>query len=257
MSGSTAVLMIGIDGLSLDTLTRYKRYVKTLNKLMKQGFYSVVKSPKPLLTSTINATILTGLKPERHCIFDFVNITKNYEFKLISSIDVPYYFWDLLPSEYKVLLINVPLTYPAPVVRGYVISDFMAPSIYSRGAYYPMNLLQRLEPLISKYKVDLDITDLSSPLKAINEALTSINVRTEIAKYLIEILDVNFVYVYFQELDRILHYYPQSSVLIRVLKALDNAVCSLIKTFERIFNNLSSLTLKNTRYFLRSDRMVG
>lgn len=147
MNTKTRVLVIGLDGATLDLIEPWAQagYLPNLNSLMQRGVYARMKSVTPVISAAAWVTFMTGSNPGKHGIYDFVTReTDSYRLRPTSAREIRLpTLWNLL-SRYnkRVLVVNVPLTYPPEAVNGILVSGLGAPNL--KTFTYPASLSKTL-----------------------------------------------------------------------------------------------------------------
>lgn len=156
MEHSAKVLVVGLDGATFRVLDGMieKGIMHNLGDLVKEGFSSVLQASRPLNSAACWTTITTGCSPAKHGIFGFTtNSFQEGRFKshIVNATDVRTpRVWDILSTKNKkVLVVNVPVTYPVQSVNGILISDFLTPP-GATDFVYPPDLRKDIEG----YKID-------------------------------------------------------------------------------------------------------
>ena len=149
---------------------------------------------------------MTGQNPGKHGIFGFVDrqpATMKSYIPTARHLRVKM-LWGLLSEAGKrVLVMNVPVTYPPRPVNGILVGDFLSPSLEK--ATYPTEVSQQLKSL--GYIIDIDpwearrnktklLQDVSSALEARERALFALMAR--------EAWD--YVHCHVMETDRLHHF---------------------------------------------------
>lgn len=137
------VFLVGIDGAEWEILKPLlsQGELPTFSKLIKEGSYGDLQSVTPPISPPAWASILTGVNPGKHGIFDFIHYDEEYNSFPInnSHLQAPT-IWEILnDNNITTGLINVPLTYPPTSLSGYLISGMLTPgdaSVFS----YPADL---------------------------------------------------------------------------------------------------------------------
>jgi len=146
------VLVIGLDGATFDLLMPWIRAgeLPVLNSLMQHGLYGYLRSTIPMFTPTAWSSFMTGMNPGKHGITGFIIYDRSNRPMVASAKNRRGdEIWTILSRHGKrVIVINVPMTYPPKPVNGILISGFPAPS---RGFVYP----PELEPWLKRigYKI--------------------------------------------------------------------------------------------------------
>jgi predicted AlkP superfamily phosphohydrolase/phosphomutase len=158
------VFLLGIDGATWRVLDRFmaEGLMPNLDEITRRGARGVLNSTIPYLTPVAWSSLLTGVKPSKHCIFGY-DVMENREGMIIAllanrtKIKAPTDLDILAQLGKKVISVNMPMTYPARPEDGIIITGLMTPSKESR-FYYPENLLPELASHGIDYRIDIDIS---------------------------------------------------------------------------------------------------
>jgi predicted AlkP superfamily phosphohydrolase/phosphomutase len=153
------VLVIGLDGATWDVLDPWieEGILPNLSHLRKNGSWGILKSTIPPITAAAWGTFATGKRPGKHGVFHFVPIfnpeENDTEPEIVNAKSLKSSaIWDILGHhDRKVILINIPMTYPPRQVNGTMITGLLTP----KGApvfTHPPELSKEL----SDYIIDLD-----------------------------------------------------------------------------------------------------
>src|SRR5205823_14885010 len=179
-------------------------------KLREQGCEAVLQSKYPPLTPPAWTSLSTGLKPARHGVYDFWM----YEHQEHSTVRDPRVqtkrkggkaIWNIL-SEYskRVLVINVPVTYPPETVNGIMISGYMTPSIEANFTY-PLSMKEELYHAVPDYKIDLEHNEMLTIESLLDATIKMTEQRIKLMRYLVQEKPWDFCYVVFVGADRLRH----------------------------------------------------
>ena len=153
------VLVIGIDGATFDLLTPWMEegFLPNLAALMGSGSHGPLRSTIPPITASAWTSFQTGKNPGKHGLFDFTQYRPgSYETSYVNASSVlaeP--LWQVLSRQGKrVVVINVPVTYPPRPVNGYLISGMLTPSMDVEFTY-PPDLYQQMVREIGDYQIFL------------------------------------------------------------------------------------------------------
>jgi predicted AlkP superfamily phosphohydrolase/phosphomutase len=178
---ATRVLVVGWDGADWDILDPLldDGELPALRALVERGRRGVSRSCLPSHSWAAWPTFLTGRDPGGHGVFDILEYRPGATRRLpVSSRSILAPIWPERLSEagLTTLLVNVPLTYPPPEIRGVAIAGGVVPpgSTYSHPAdvgprlgwpinggswttfrHRPLDLVADLEALIRKRAVAL------------------------------------------------------------------------------------------------------
>ena len=162
---SDRVLIIGLDGATWTVLSPWMEdgSLPNLARLRAEGSWGDLMSTIPPLTAPAWSTFLTGKNPGKHGVFHFIPLDDAAETEDVQQkadkIDVvdarsiqSATLWDILAHHgRKVGAINVPMSYPARPVNGFMITCLLTPPQASIFTYPP-----ELSKQLTDYQIDLD-----------------------------------------------------------------------------------------------------
>lgn len=129
----TRTLILGLDGASLDLIQPWAEqgHLPEIHSLMQRGVYGELRSVMPVLSSAAWVSFMTGMNPGKHGVYDFVQrdlaTYRRYLVRGGTEIKAPS-LWKLLSEAQKrVGVVNVPMTYPAEAVNGFLITGLGTP----------------------------------------------------------------------------------------------------------------------------------
>lgn len=146
-SNSRRVLVIGWDGATLDLADPWIKagLLPTLAGLRKSGSSGRLRSVLPVLSPSAWVSFATAVNPGCHGIFDFAQrAPDSYGLRLVTARDVkaPTLWRQLSDAGKRVIVVNVPMTYPAEPVNGIMVTGLGTPE---RQVFtYPPELSQTL-----------------------------------------------------------------------------------------------------------------
>jgi predicted AlkP superfamily phosphohydrolase/phosphomutase len=220
------VFLLGLDGATWKVLDRFiaEGLMPNLDEITRRGVRGVLNSTIPYLTPVAWSSLLTGVRPSKHCIFGY-NVMENREGMIIgllanrSKVKYPIDLDIFTQLGKKVVSLNMPMTYPPQPQDGTVISGLMTPSKEST-FYYPRDLMAKLADQGIDYRIDISIArDVEADLdqrmklyladgaKRFFEDLRKVTEEREKAvHYLMANRDWDLFQVNFVSMDRIQHY---------------------------------------------------
>ncbi|MCX5886352.1 MAG: alkaline phosphatase family protein [Proteobacteria bacterium] len=208
------LLVIGIDGGSFTLLSPLieQGIMPNLARMMEEGISGELESVCPPVTAPAWSSFITGKNPGQHGIYDFMVKRKdsNEEIPLNSTLREGRAFWDILGEDgNKVLILNIPTTYPPQKVNGVMISDFLTPS-GKRDFVYPVNLLDEIENRFGNYplyfKTPIIVTTPENIEKFLQECRNALHYKFEVARYLRKKEEAPFLLLHIWETDQICHW---------------------------------------------------
>jgi predicted AlkP superfamily phosphohydrolase/phosphomutase len=149
------LLIFGVDGATFDLILPWAAagHLPNFARLIANGVHGDLESTLPPVTSPAWPTFMTGCNPGKHGVFDFIR-PKGHGFDLVNSTSIrqPTIWQILSQAGLKVGVMNVPVTYPAEPVNGFMITGLLSPT---RGGdiCYPADLIHRYEPELGPYRI--------------------------------------------------------------------------------------------------------
>lgn len=152
------LLVIGLDGATLDLVLPWARagYLPTMKRLIDTGAYAPLASVYPVLSSAAWASFMTGVNPGAHGTFDFVAREANsYRLRVVQRQHMHgASLWKILSEQgRRVVVVNVPMTYPAEPVNGVLVTGLGTP--LHKPFTYPATLQKELA--VKGYQVDKEV----------------------------------------------------------------------------------------------------
>jgi len=193
MSERKRVLVVGLDGATWDVARPLmeRGELPTLRQLVEAGSSGPLRSVIHPYTAQAWTTMATGCNQGRHRIFDFWERDfERYGFRLLNASHraVPS-LWGILSARgRRVVVMNVPQTYPPEEVSGVLISGRDTPGL-SAAYTYPAELKAELPNLAGEPYVivpdDWLYTRRGQPDRARDELFREMRVRFRVARELL------------------------------------------------------------------------
>ncbi len=156
-AGGDRLLVLGLDGATFDLLLPLaeKGELPTIKKLMDGGAWGRMRTVIPPGTGPAWSSIVTGLDPSNHGVFDIiVRAADSYNLAFLNgaSLRAPA-VWDIVGRfGGKVVVINVPMTYPPRQVNGLLVTGLLTP-LGSRRFTHPPELAGEIESTVPSYRI--------------------------------------------------------------------------------------------------------
>jgi predicted AlkP superfamily phosphohydrolase/phosphomutase len=154
------VFLFGVDGLTFRVLHPLmgRGLLPNFQRLQREGVEGILKSTTPPVTPPAWTSISTGLSPARHGVYDFWDYEQSEQgphAMVMTHRRGGKAIWNIL-SEWgkRVIVANVPMTYPPEPVNGIMLSGYMAPDM-SAHVTYPASFQEVLLELVPEYQIDL------------------------------------------------------------------------------------------------------
>ena len=148
-SKKTRVLVIGLDGATFDLILPYIRegHLPAFKRMVEEGIWGDLESTQPPMTGPAWSSFMTGKNPGKHGIFDFMMRNPNgYDWITLNATHrTAPSFWNFLGAEdKKVVIFNIPVTYPPEKVNGVMVSGFLTPP-QAKDFIFPAGVKDRME----------------------------------------------------------------------------------------------------------------
>jgi predicted AlkP superfamily phosphohydrolase/phosphomutase len=197
------VLVVGLDGATFDVIMPWAQagLLPTLARLLQNGASGPLHSVLPPYTAQAWTTLTTGVNAGRHRLYDFWErdfATGGFRLTNASRRAAPA-VWSLLSQAgRRVVVANVPMTYPPEPVNGAFISGRDTPGLNSVYTYPPALkaelecwcVQQRLRYII--VPDDWRAIQQGNPAAALDELLAEADVRFRSARYLLSSREWDF-----------------------------------------------------------------
>jgi len=201
--------VIGLDGTRYSLITRLmdEGRMPHFAALVRQGYIQPLNSVYPTVSSVAWSTYMTGANPARHCIFGFLDrkLGSYQTFIPTASHRRAPTLWEKL-SEVgrRVIVMNVPVTFPPRPVNGILISGFLSPSLEK--ATYPPSISRKLAAM--GYRLDVDPWSARESKEKLPEDFRlTLAGRTEAMFHFMDSEPWDFFRCHVMETDR-LHHFP-------------------------------------------------
>ncbi len=259
---STKMLVIGLDGASLDLVNKWRNELTNISNIMDEGASGELESTIPPITLPAWASFATGKRPEKLGFFDFQKVEFNpRRTSLVQYGDWAPAIWDVLSNnDVRVGVINFPGAYPTRKVNGFMISGFLSPP--SANIYYPSYLRTIVQKITKNYRIYPDTNPyLSSEKRYLDNVYLIFRERLELAEYLIQRFDWDFFLVVFMLLDWIQHYFwkymDENHPLHQSCSTYRDVIKESYKLVDSAVGRLARLAGEDTYVMILSDHGFG
>lgn len=204
------VLVIGLDGVPLDLIQRWADAgeLPTLKRVLDEGASGRLRSTMPPTSAAAWSSFMTGRNPGRTGVYDFLYRQQDdYTFAPVNGRrrDGPTIWRLLSEAGRQVGVVNVPMSYPAEPVNGFMISGWMTP-YRAREFSYPADIMTELESAIGDYHIYPQETFSEQRKEAYLAASHELlEMRTGAALHLMANKPWDFFMLVYFDTDRILH----------------------------------------------------
>jgi predicted AlkP superfamily phosphohydrolase/phosphomutase len=262
------VFVIGLDGATPQLLFSWAREGKlpALKKIIGEGTSGILKSTPIPITSSAWVSAFTGKNPGKHGIFDFIKRNNgNYGGRPVCGGNREgKAVWNILSENgKKVIIVNVPMTYPPEKVNGIMISGMDAPSIKNEFTY-PPELYSELKKEIGEYRIH---HKESFAEEEAGDYIKDVEKVTELQKkaciHLLKNYEWDFFAAVFMALDPIQHFFWRHMDSTHPLyheeraKKWGNVILKQYQSMDRLVDELLRYLDKETTVFILSDHGHG
>jgi predicted AlkP superfamily phosphohydrolase/phosphomutase len=250
MKNANKIICIGFDGATFDLIRPWisEGKLPNISNIMQDGVWGELESVIPPISAPAWTSFMTGKNPGKHGIFGFKKEKQGtYEEifvnrKLIKSETL----WKgLSENKKKVIIINVPLTYPPEEVNGCLVSGMDTPSTKSSFTYPPQLKEEINKVTQGQYRIHQHfggyLTNDKRKKQALEEILSAIDIRTRVAEYLMQKYPWDFFMIKFDNPDQVQHYFWKdmdvkgsafSNAILKVYEHLDSILGKFIKCLD-------------------------
>ena len=210
------LVLIGIDGATFDIMDPLLESGRLphLGRIIGDGCRATLNS-LIIPTSPMSwSSIVTGKNPGKHGIFHFTEkVSGQYNIQFVNaSVRQGPALWELLSRHGKrVIVVNVPITYPPDPVSGSMVSGFDAPDEKSDYTY-PPELSEQIRQWIGPYTIDLRLRSSvtrGKRFQVLRDGRSMEEKKTVVTRNLMESDDWDFLMIVFNITDRIQHWFWQ------------------------------------------------
>lgn len=250
---SARLLILGLDGATFDLIEPWAAAgsLPHLARLMRQGAWGRLRSTTPPATFPAWTSLMTGVNPGQHGIFDFTRrLPGSYRIEFLNATyrRVPSVWRLLSDAGLRVGVVGLPASYPPEPVNGCLISGFDAPVTtgINRSFTHPPGLYDEIRRVVGPYEITNFQELRIGPgwhRRALDRLLHAAERRTAIASYLLDREAWDCFAVHFGESDTVAHHFwafhdtasprhvassPLSGAIHTVYRALDRAVGAMV-----------------------------
>lgn len=227
-------VVFGVDGLSFRVLNPLiaRGDLPNFARLRREGVEAEFLSTVPSVTPPAWMSLATGLKPAKHGVYDFWEFdatSPTLQSKLVTHRKGGKAIWNILSEHGKrVIVMNVPITYPPDPINGIMVSGLMTPG---PGApfTFPRAFKDELFKAVPDYRIDLS-TERIAAGRFVDGVLAMTESRIALQEHLLSEHEWDFAFLSYVGPDRIQH---------------------------RIWESIETLTPEGTSYFRMLDDALG
>ena len=247
------VVVIGLDGTPFSFVNKMleEGHMPNLKRLIGNGDFRQMKSVYPTISSVAWTSFMTGVNPAKHGIFGFVDLRPgSYDMTIPLGSDRKVdTLWKLLSRKGKrVVVMNVPVTYPPEEVNGILVSGFLATNVSK--ATYPKEVAEYLKEI--DYRTDTDARlARQSKDRMLEDIHHTFSKRVEAMFHFMENEDWDYFHTHIMCTDRLFHF------LWKEMEENDEKYSKpfidIIKTIDDMLGEVAKRIDENTNLIILSD----
>lgn len=233
-------LVIGWDGATwsvADPLCASGR-LPALSSLREAGASGVLQTVPNMNSAPAWSTIATGVNPGRHGIFYFDEpVPGTYQRRVVNAERraAPSLWRMASDAGKRIIVVNVPISYPAEPVKGFLVSGLDTPSKSLPGFTYPRDLSARHAELFESYIIEPGAPSLMRAgrrQEAVDKLLASVEGWVAVTERLMRDEEWDLTFVVFTSTDTAQHFFwtgEGRGVVERVYELQDEATARLVE----------------------------
>lgn len=213
MSDGARVVIVGVDGAAPQLIEAWveEGRLPGFARLMREGVFGRLESVPNMRSAAAWTSFLTGRNPGKHGIYEFYEYAADLQrirFLKGGDRDGPSLWGLLSASGRRVGIVNVPMTYPAEEVDGFLLAGLDAPGSKSAGFAYPAEILDELESRFGEYILEPGLTGhiVAGNIDVAKAALwEELDQKAAISDHLAAEHDLDLFVTVFRSLDAVQH----------------------------------------------------
>lgn len=213
MTGNRRVLVIGLDGATLDLARPWAEagYLPTFRRLLQEGAWGELTTVIPPITGPAWSSFLTGMNPGKHGLYDFMRLAPGtYNIQPVNATQrAGESLWSRLSRAGKrVIVLNVPAIYPPEPVNGVLVTGMMTPP-QAPVFTHPPALGEELASALGGYDVwPAEVFHPQGRERQMIDALSRLTMQTERALTYLQhrVPDWDFCMTVFMATDTVQHF---------------------------------------------------
>ncbi len=268
MSSATAprVLIIGLDGADWSLLRPLFEdgAMPTLKAFVEASASATLESVRPTNSMSAWTSLMTGVNPGKHGIFDFVRKTET-PFKTFvtnsSVIRFPTIWETLTRGGLSSCVIDMPPLYPPFPINGVMLGGIGAVTPLQRAYAWPAEAAAEVEAAVGEFLPDVAwVGKAGRQADLLADLVGLVENRQRVAEFLLADRPFDVFCMVFVALDRIQHVFwhdlteqgPQYAQVRRFYAALDEALARLLDRIDLAVTDVLVISDHGFRRFMKT-----
>jgi predicted AlkP superfamily phosphohydrolase/phosphomutase len=215
--------VLGLDGVPWDLIDRWAggNELPNFARILEEGAFGPLESTSPPTTPLAWPSIATGTWPDRHGLYGFRKLSKDYRQRMYTSNDIREpELWDILtPAQVG----NVPMTFPASEIDGTMVSGMMTPSTTNPHLTYPQAFAEKLAESVPEYQIGLEWSEYTGREQEFrNDLAALVEARRRLMRLQMESEDWRLFFFVYTAPDRLQHLLWNEEPLLEHYRQLDD-----------------------------------
>jgi len=165
------IVILGLDGATWTLVQPFidQGLLPNLKRLVDRGVRAPLRSVPNMRSAAAWTSFMTGTNPGKHGIYEFYErVPGEYKIRFVNgSWRNGRAFWEILGDRVeggepgkRAGIVNVPMTYPAAPMEGFLFAGLDAPGKESRGFCWPPGMVTKVEAAVGEYVLEPGVTGL-------------------------------------------------------------------------------------------------
>lgn len=250
------VIVIGWDGATWDLLKPWAEQglLPNVARLLAGGAHGPLRSTIQPLTAVAWSSFLTGSRPGKHGLYDFVGrVPGSYDVQLTGRAhrQVPGLWQYLSEAGKRVIAVNVPMMVPVTPVNGILVGGIDAPGL-SEQTVYPAGFISELSQTTPNYRIAASERTLADWSHSLHEMVAG---REKLTLHLRDNHEWDCLMVVFSATDIVQHVFWGHMERDELPYA--DTILSIYQACDRILGQLLDGLNNDTTLILMSDHGAG
>lgn len=203
------LVVLGLDAADLDVMRPLmaRGEMPHLARLMAEGAAGVLHSTVPPVSAPAWASFLTGRDPGSHGLYSFVVERGGGRMQLANVTDIhgPK-LWDVAAAQgAKPVVVNVPVTWPAPSFDGLMVTGMLTPESQGVVFTHPKELADEISAAVPGYRIDIDRALLDDRATLFGQMSEMEKKRKDLFLHLLRTKETRLFVGIFTNTDRVQH----------------------------------------------------